>query len=107
MAAEQETFDRIFGDEETGRAKKIAFSAVAACLALAAVWLLFTGGDDPDGLQPVAVTVDQPSIEEDAAPVAVSGKGGPVETFQIFAPKDPLDPLVEAAPADAGASAAN
>lgn len=77
-----------------------ALALVAGVLVLLLlVWFLFLRADDPEDevVAPVPAPAAQtPEPEETVSPVK---KNGPVETFEVFAPKDPFDPLISAAPA--------
>ena len=69
-------------------------------LFLLVMWFLFLrGGGEPETAAPVTppVTVDPtpevtPEVDEPNQP-----NGGPVETFEVFASKDPFEPLVNPA----------
>ena len=64
-------------------------------LVLLALWFFFLRGDgDPvETSAPPPVTEEEPAEETESPPPP--GKG-PVETFEVFAPKDPFDPLISA-----------
>lgn len=61
------------------------------------VWFVFLRADEVevDVVAPApAPAAPTPEPEEPVSPVK---KNGPVETFEVFAPKDPFDPLISAA----------
>ncbi|MFN2588194.1 MAG: hypothetical protein ABR613_08755 [Actinomycetota bacterium] len=74
--------------------------AVAGVLVLLVVlWFVFLrGGDDPvEDAAPIAPPVSSPLTPQEPVEPPDDGKGpgkGPVETFQVFAPKDPFKPLI-------------
>jgi hypothetical protein len=81
----------------------LAVGGVLVLLVL--LWFLFLrGGDDPvEQAAPVAPPVTTPGTPVE--PVDPPGDGkrpgkGPVETFQVFAPKDPFKPLLTEATGD-------
>jgi hypothetical protein len=105
MAVERD--DHSFGDEEGRRRSIVVFGLVGVAL-LAAVWFLFLrgGADGPGRL--VATTTDvTESIGEQAAEPVAHKQGSHVETFEIFAPKDPFDPLISTAPVSSGPALAS
>lgn len=71
---------------------------------LAALWFLFLRGDaeDPLAIPPAAAPAPTPEATEEAAPTRP--RKGPIETFEVFAPKDPFRPLISAATAGEGTS---
>lgn len=80
---------------------QIALAAGGVLLLLVVLWFLFLrGGDDPA----VETAPAPPPVEIDTDPIppVVPGDGedgdgkGPVETFEVFAPKDPFKPLITA-----------
>jgi hypothetical protein len=84
---------------------QIALAALGVLLLLVVLWFLFLRGGGED---PALETVPAPPPVENVDPVEPvdpgdgNGRGdgnGPVETFEVFAPKDPFKPLVTA---DAG-----
>jgi hypothetical protein len=109
MASTSETMTRAHhAPEESGRPlKRAATWGIVLGLAAAAVWFLFLR----DGEAPRNIALPKPgeisssaAAPEAAAPEAAapeaSAKSGrpaaaPVETFKVFAPKDPFDPLVK------------
>jgi hypothetical protein len=73
---------------------------------LGLLWFLFLRGDSevaPAVAPPAAAPAPTPEATAEA-PAAKPGKG-PLETFEVFAPKDPFKPLISAAGAG-GTSAA-
>ncbi len=91
---------------------QVALAAGGVLLLLIVLWFLFLrgGGEDPVVTAPVAPVPEATPVE----PVEPQGDGkgpgkGPVETFEVFAPKDPFKPLVTlgagtAPPGDPGAT---
>lgn len=80
---------------------QIALAAGGVLVLLVVLWFVFLrgGGEDPA----LETAPAPPPVEVDTAPVPPidtgGGKGdgkGPVETFEVFAPKDPFKPLVTA-----------
>lgn len=85
---------------------QIALAVLGVLLLLALVWFFLLRGDGDDTetvtADPAPVTQETPEpAEEDTSDDA--GRDAPVETFEVFAPKDPFDPLVS--PATAGGTA--
>lgn len=74
-------------------------------LVLFLVWFLFLRADDAE-VDGTAAPAPAPAVEtpEPQETVAPAPKNGPVETFEVFAPKDPFDPLISAATAGGGAA---
>lgn len=86
-------------DRRLGPGRVLAILA-GVLLVLFLVWFLFLRADDAevDGTAapaPAPVT-ETPGPQETVKPAR---KNGPVETFEVFAPKDPFDPLISAATA--------
>ncbi|MGH2746512.1 MAG: hypothetical protein ACRDKB_01125 [Actinomycetota bacterium] len=85
--------------EDTGRSgltgAQLALVVVGLLALLAVLWFAFLRGDDeePAVAPPVAVTTPEPEPTEDVA--QSNRRRGRVETFEVFASKDPFDPLVE------------
>ncbi len=79
-------------------AAQAALAAAGVLLLLVVLWFVFLRGDDDSALEetaPVPPPVTQPV--EPAEPPDKDGPGkGPVETFDVFAPKDPFKPLLVA-----------
>lgn len=90
--------------EETGRrgdvgGRQLLIVVGGLILLLIVLWFLFLrGGGEPEVAAPITppVTVDPtPEATPDAEPNQPNG--GPVETFEVFASKDPFEPLVNPA----------
>ena len=82
-----------------------ALAAGGVLLLLLVLWFAFLrGGDEAPGADVVAPPVTAPVVPVE--PVDPGGRGkdgdGPVETFEVFAPKDPFAPLIDQSPADPG-----
>ena len=81
---------------------QIALAILAALLVLLLIWFLFlrTGDEDAEVSAPAAPapTVSPEEEEEAEAP----RRRRPVETFEVFAPKDPFDPLISASAGTTG-----
>jgi hypothetical protein len=82
---------------------QLALAAGGVLLLLVVLWFAFLrGGDDPTletaPAPPPAEGEPIPPVDPggDDGPGAGPGKG-PVETFEVFAPKDPFKPLIEPA----------
>ena len=105
--------------EETVQVKKgvnpaqVAMLVGGLILVLALVWFFFLRGGD-DSVEPQ--TSPTPATTDDAAGVAREGddertakkddkKKEPVETFELFASKDPFEPLIDETPAATGTTA--
>jgi hypothetical protein len=87
----------------TGAQAALALAGLAAVLLL--VWLfVLRGGDDELAVDvPPGTSVVTPAPEATEEPV---GKGKrPLETFEVFAPKDPFRPLISAAAGGTAATA--
>ena len=90
--------------ERNQRSMQIVLAVLGVLLVLVLLWFFFLRSDD-DAAEGVATTatpapVATPTPED---PSTADGGKRPVETFEVFAPKDPFDPLVSAS---AGAAAA-
>ena len=76
---------------------------------LGVLWFVFLrGGSDDAALSP-PINTPAPAPEDTEEPPAEKPGKGPIETFEVFAPKDPFRPLISAASAGtatAGAPAA-
>jgi hypothetical protein len=77
----------------------IAAIGALVVVLLALVWFVFLrGSPEPEEIAapaPQAAPALTPEPERDE-PARKPGSGGPVETFQVFAPRDPFEPLVSA-----------
>jgi hypothetical protein len=62
--------------------------------AVLVVWFVFLSGGGDEAAEPTAPPLAAANPSPDPAPKAPRPNKGPVETFQVFAPKDPFDPLV-------------
>lgn len=87
---------------------QIALAVGGVLLLLLLVWFFFLRGDAEEvetPAAPVEVT-DEDETDEEPAEVDEGGgnKNGPVETFEVFAPKDPFDPLISASAGTGGDS---
>jgi hypothetical protein len=78
-------------------------------LLLFLVWFIFLRADDAgvDAVAPVPAPAPAEETPEPEDTVSAPKKNGPVETFEVFAPKDPFDPLISAATAGGEAGAAS
>ncbi|MDQ3986402.1 MAG: hypothetical protein M3280_07890 [Actinomycetota bacterium] len=84
------------GRQVTGA--QVALIVGGAIVLLALFWFLFLrgGGDDaPEG--PISVPQPaQPTVTPTAEPTTQApGDRPPVETFEVFAPRDPFEPLID------------
>jgi hypothetical protein len=99
MATTSETMTRAHHVTEGsgGSLKRAATWGIVLGLAATAVWFVFLRGGEP----PRNIALPKPGeISSGAAEPEASAKSGrpataPVETFKVFAPKDPFDPLVK------------
>lgn len=89
----------------TGAQAALAVLGVIVLLGL--LWFLFLRGDSTETVltAPTPVPTIQPEPEETDEPIGKPGKG-PLETFEVFAPKDPFRPLISSAAADGGTAGA-
>lgn len=74
---------------------QVAGVILGVLLLLLLVWFLFLRGEDEPAATtavPAPATTTEPEEEVDAP-----SRQDPVETFEVFAPKDPFDPLISAA----------
>ena len=72
---------------------------------LGVLWFMFLRSDAEEPLSvatPPPATVPTPEVTEEPA----RPNKGPIETFEVFAPKDPFRPLISAATADGTGTAA-
>lgn len=83
-----------------------ALVVVGALVLLLLVWFLFLRGGDDDLAEDTAVA-PAPVASPQETPVDSPDKSSPVETFEVFAPKDPFDPLISAATGGGGAATAD
>ena len=84
--------------DTSDRQQRLVIAAALCALVLAVVYLLFLrGGDAPQDSDPSvssAATQTQETTESfEAAPE--TGERAPVETYQVFASRDPFEPVVE------------
>lgn len=71
---------------------------VVLVVLLGLVYFFFLRGGGEEGFAPPPVAEGIPAPEEPAAPVEEDDDDdGEVETFEVFAPRDPFEPLVSAA----------
>jgi len=93
--------------EESGRLKRSVTWGLVLALAASGVWVLFLRGGEPSR----RIDLPKPGeISTGAAAPGQSAKSGkvtaaPIETFKVFAPKDPFDPLVQSQSAAPSAGA--
>ncbi|HWC14934.1 MAG TPA: hypothetical protein VG929_10125 [Actinomycetota bacterium] len=88
-------------------ATQVALLLVGMLAILGILWFLFLrGGDEPAPVTAPPVTTPSvvPEPEETADPDAKTPKA-PLETFEVFAPKDPFRPLISQAAAAPGGTA--
>jgi hypothetical protein len=78
-------------------------AAAAALLLLVVLWFALLRGDGDDATAPDAAP---PPPAPAPAPLEPEGGGagraGPVETFELFAPRDPFEPLIDEGAASTG-----
>ena len=93
-------------DARTGvSGAQVALVVVGLVVLLLVLWLVFLrGGDDPTvTTSPVVpAATPEPEVTEEAPK---DRRKRPVETFEVFAPKDPFRPLISAAAATGGTTA--
>ena len=80
---------------------QIALAAGGVLLLLVVLWFVFLRGGGEDPAVESAPAPPPVELDTDPVPPVVPGDGkgddkGPVETFEVFAPKDPFRPLVTA-----------
>ena len=83
---------------------RIALTAIGVLALGAAVWFLVLKGEGQPQASPMpsdGSVEAAPGSDGSTEPVAPN-KSGPVETFEVFAPKDPFEPLVSVAAASGG-----
>ena len=73
---------------------RTTFLGIGVLALLAAVWFLVLPGDER---APQGAARDEVSTGDDPRALAAPTEDGPIETFEVFAPKDPFEPLVMAA----------
>ena len=77
-----------------------ALLVVGLVVLLAVLWFVFLrGGSDDAALTPLPEATTIPAPEATEEPAAEKPGKGPIETFEVFAPKDPFRPLISAASA--------
>jgi hypothetical protein len=90
--------------------RMIAVVGALVVVLLAALWFLVLRDGSPEAEEaavPAPQEAPAPAPEpapKDDKPATRPGGGGPVETFQVFAPRDPFEPLVSP---DSGGEAAD
>ncbi len=101
MATPPETIENPAEAEDRNLSPQlIALIAAIAVVLLAIVYFLFLrGGEEP---APPPAPAPAPAAES-PAPVETDRDKKPVETFEVFAPKDPFEPAVTVAAAGNGA----
>lgn len=102
MATTPEDFETAPAAERTLAPAQIALAVGAIVLLLLLLWFFFLRPDE-DAAETVTPAAPAPVVtpeeeEEEEAP----SRRTPVETFEVFAPKDPFDPLISAAAAAGG-----
>ena len=70
--------------------------ALVLVMALAAGWFLFFRGDSENGPVAVPVIPGAADVPDSAPEDNPTRDESPIETFKVFAPKDPFNPLVAA-----------
>ncbi len=92
------------GPERRRTPVRVLLIVAGILLLLFLVWFMFLRADDAEVevVAPApAPAAEAPEPQETVSPVK---KDDPVETFEVFAPKDPFDPLISAAAAGGGAT---
>lgn len=105
MATTPEGFDTTPAPERRLAPAQIGLAVAGILLLLLLLWFLFLRPDDEVAESPTSVApapVVTPEEEEEEAP----RRRSPVETFEVFAPKDPFDPLISPAAATGGGTTA-
>jgi hypothetical protein len=80
--------------ESRNRNVQVVMVALALVAVVAVVWFVFLSGDEAEPTQSV---VPPPAASDDSSGPerkVTRPSRGPVERFDVFAPKDPFDPLV-------------
>jgi hypothetical protein len=105
MATEQADFGPTeYEPRSRGRVVSLGLGAIVA---LGLVWFLFLRGGGPQPSKLIAtMPPSETSTEQQADETVASAKDSPIETFEIFAPKDPFDPLISTAPVTTGPAVA-
>ena len=81
----------------------LALAVAGLLLLLLIVWFFFLRSPDEPESVATAPTAEAPVDAEEEEEVAPApSKQDPVETFEVFAPKDPFDPLISQAAAGGG-----
>jgi hypothetical protein len=86
---------------------QVALILLGLVALLGVLWFLFLrgGGEETIATPPVTTPTTEPAPEETSEPDR-GRKKGPLQTFEVFAPKDPFKPLIAADTGTAGAPAA-
>lgn len=95
-------------DRNEGRAGRLAPAQIALALlgllvVLALVWFFFLRADEA-AVEDTTAAAPAPAVSPTPEETAKAPGEGPVETFEVFAPKDPFDPLISAAAGGGAAS---
>ena len=86
---------------------QVALLVVGLVVLIGVLWFVFLrGGSEDAALSPLPTTSPVPAPEVTDEPVAEKPGKGPIETFEVFAPKDPFRPLISAATAGTSTAAA-
>lgn len=106
MATTRDDLDPSTGPERRFAPPQIALAVLGLLLLLLLVWFFFLRPSD-DVAEVATPTTPAPATtpEEEEDEGAAPGRRSPVETFEVFAPKDPFDPLISASAATGGATA--
>lgn len=86
---------------------QVALVLLGLIVLLGVLWFLFLRGGPEEvvATPPVTTPTTEPAPEETTDPER-GRKKGPLQTFEVFAPKDPFKPLIAANTGTAGAPAA-
>ena len=77
---------------------RTALVGIGVLALLAAGWFLVLPGDDSEASRDSgSAGIEVGSGADGSGALAAPGADGPIETFEVFAPKDPFEPLVMAA----------